>query len=70
MFWSHALTNQSAARAAGWVPPMTNPKKRPDPIAVNPGSQALARRATASSGGQPDVGSSRPSASVTSSIDA
>ena len=31
-FWSQALTSQSAARAAGWVPPMTNPKKRPDGI--------------------------------------
>ena len=24
-FWSQALTSQSAARAAGCVPPMTNP---------------------------------------------
>ena len=28
-FWSHALTSQSAASAAGWVPPMTKPKNRP-----------------------------------------
>ena len=35
-FWSQALTSQSAASAAGWVPPMTKPKKRPDGIAVSP----------------------------------
>ena len=28
-FWSQALTSQSAASAAGWVPPMTKPKNRP-----------------------------------------
>ena len=28
-FWSQALTSQSAARAAGSVPPMTQPKNRP-----------------------------------------
>ena len=41
-FWSHALTSQSAARAAGSVPPMTQPKNRPDWIAINPGSVARA----------------------------
>ena len=45
-FWSHALVSQSAASAAGWVPPITNPKNRPDGIAVSPGSQASASRST------------------------
>jgi hypothetical protein len=38
VFWSHALTSQSAPRAAGRVPPITQPKKRPDGIAISPGS--------------------------------
>ena len=25
-FWSQVLVSQSAASAAGWLPPMTNPK--------------------------------------------
>ena len=38
VFWSHALTSQSAARAAGKLPPITQPKNRPDGIAISPGS--------------------------------
>ena len=39
-FWSHAEVSQSAAIAAGSAPPMTKPKKRPDGIAMIPGSAA------------------------------
>ena len=42
-FWSQALTSQSAASAAGSVPPMTQPKKRPDGMAISPGSALAAR---------------------------
>ncbi|MCY1236143.1 hypothetical protein D9M72_487860 [compost metagenome] len=42
-FWSQALTSQSAAMAAGRVPPMTQPKKRPEGIAMRPGSALAAR---------------------------
>ncbi|OLT15621.1 hypothetical protein BJF80_09525 [Serinicoccus sp. CUA-874] len=69
-FWSQALTSQSAASAAGCVPPTTNPKKRPEAVAVSPASLASASNATASSGGQPRCGSSGPSAATTSSMDA
>jgi hypothetical protein len=31
-FWSQAETSQSVAAAAGCVPPMTNPKNRPDDL--------------------------------------
>ena len=44
---------------------MTKPKKRPDGIAVRPGSQAAASRSTTSSAGVPCSGSSVPSASTT-----
>ena len=40
-FWSHAPVSQSAASAAGWVPPITNPKNRPDGIAGEPGPAGL-----------------------------
>ena len=43
VFWSQALTSQSAARAAGSVPPMTQPKNRPDGMAISPGSALAAR---------------------------
>ena len=49
-FWSQALTSQSAASAAGCVPPITIPKKRPDGIAVSPGSLAVARCSITSAG--------------------
>jgi len=45
-FWSHAEVSQSAARAAGRLPPMTNPKNRPPGVAMIPGSAALASSAT------------------------
>ena len=47
-FWSHAEVSQSAAIAAGCVPPITNPKNRPEGIAVRPGSAAWASRSTTS----------------------
>ena len=49
-FWSHALTSQSTASAAGWVPPMTKPKNRPPGIAVSPGSHASASSSTTATG--------------------
>ena len=49
-FWSQALTSQSTARAAGWVPPMTKPKNRPPGIAVSPGSHAAASSSTTCGG--------------------
>ena len=42
-FWSQALTSQSAASAAGRVPPMTQPKNRPEGMAMSPGSAFVAR---------------------------
>ena len=48
VFWSQALTSQSVASAAGSVPPITQPKKRPDPMAISPGSAAAASRSTTS----------------------
>lgn len=36
-FWSHVEVNQSAASADGSEPPMTNPKNRPDWLAMIPG---------------------------------
>ncbi len=50
VFWSQALTNQSDARAAGSVPPITQPKNRPDAIAIRPGSIALPSASTTSTG--------------------
>ena len=65
-FWSHAVVSQSAASAAGWVPPMTNPKNRPDGIAVSPGSHASASRSMTSTGSVGPSGRSRPSRSTSS----
>ena len=42
-FWSQALTSQSAASAAGSVPPMTQPKNLPEGMAIRPGSAFAAR---------------------------
>ena len=69
-FWSQALTSQSAARAAGCVPPTTKPKKRPEGMAVRPASQARASRSTTSAGSDPPSGRARPNAFDTSSIEA
>ncbi len=69
-FWSHALTSQSAASAAGCEPPMTKPKNRPDGMAVSPGSAARASSATTSGAGVGPSGSSVPSAATTWSADA
>ena len=69
-FWSHALTNQSAASPAGWVPPTTKPKNRPDGIAVSPASPARAIRSMVSPGGHGPGGRSGPNAATRSSIDA
>jgi hypothetical protein len=49
-FWSHTLTSQSTASAAGCVPPMTNPKNRPPGVAVSPGSHASASSSTTAAG--------------------
>ncbi len=59
-FWSHALTSQSAASAAGCEPPMTKPKNRPDGIAVSPGSAARASSATTSGAGVGPLGQLGP----------
>src|SRR5919107_4332302 len=68
-FWSHALVSQSAASAAGCVPPMTMPKNRPDGIAVRPGSHACVSRSTTLAGSVGPSGRSVPSAATTSSAD-
>ncbi len=70
VFWSQAATSQSAASAAGWLPPITKPKKRPDGIATRPGSTAPASRSTTSAAADGPSGSTRPSASATSSAPA
>ena len=49
-FWSQALTSQSAASAAGCVPPITKPKKRPLGIAGEPGRAGLRELTTTMSG--------------------
>ena len=69
-FWSHAETSQSAASAAGSVPPITKPKNRPDPIAVRPGSPSRASPSITSRSGAPVSGRGPPSASRSSAIDA
>ena len=69
-FWSHAEVNQSAAMAAGCVPPMTNPKNRPDGIAVSPGSTAWASMSTTATGSVGPSGSSAPRAATTSASEA
>jgi hypothetical protein len=70
LFWSQALTSQSAASAAGWVPPMTKPKNRPDGIALSPGSQAATSRSTTSAALVGPSASSCPSAAATSATEA
>ena len=42
-FWSQAEVSQSAARAAGRAPPMTQPKKRGPAESMMPPSTALTR---------------------------
>ena len=69
MFWSHALTSQSAASAAGSVPPMTHPKNRPDGIAISPGSVARASWSTTAVGAVGPSGSGPPTAASTDSTD-
>ena len=61
VFWSQAETSQSAASEAGSAPPITNPKYRPDPIAVMPGSPERASSSTTAAGsdGPSGTGSSR-----------
>ena len=66
-FWSQALTSQSAARAAGSVPPMTHPKKRPDAIAISPGSAAAASASTTAAGSLGPSGIVSPNAARNSS---
>jgi hypothetical protein len=56
-FWSQALVSQSAASAAGCVPPITHPKNRPDGIAISPGSTAAASSSTTWSAGVGPSGS-------------
>ena len=52
-FWSHALVSQSAASAAGTLPPMTKPKKRGPPVATMPGSALRASASTTRAAGSP-----------------
>ena len=59
-----------AATAAGSAPPMTKPKKRPDGIAMIPGSAASISSATTCAGSAPCSGRGPPSAALNSSIDA
>ena len=68
-FWSHALTSQSAASAAGSVPPMTHPKNRPDWIAISPGSVARAICSTTAVGAVGPCGSGPPTSASTVSTD-
>jgi hypothetical protein len=50
VFWSQLLTSQSAPSAAGSVPPMTQPKNRPDGIAIRPGLDQPASTSTTFAG--------------------
>ena len=59
-FWSHALVSQSAASAAGRLPPITNPKKRGPAVAMSPPSALAARASTTSTGSWPASGSGPP----------
>ena len=68
-FWSHALTSQSAASAAGSVPPMTHPKNRPDWIAISPGSAPRAICSTTAVGAVGPSGSGPPTSASTASTD-
>ena len=58
-FWSQAAAIQSAARAAGSVPPMTKPKYRGEPIAVTPGSASATSSSSTTRGSVGPSGSAR-----------
>ena len=60
VFWSQALISQSAASAAGSVPPITQPKNRPDGIAMQARLDPPASRSTTSAGSVPASGSGPP----------
>ncbi len=62
-FWSQALTSQSAATATGSAPPITHPRKRPEPLAMRPGSARATRSRTTSAGSAPASGSGAANAS-------
>ena len=66
-FWSQALTSQSAASAAGRVPPITQPKNRPDGIAIRPGSASAASSSITAAGSVGPSGSGAEKSSVSSS---
>src|SRR5438067_1972683 len=53
-FWSQAEVSQSAARAAGRLPPMTQPKKRGPAESMMPPSTALTRWLMTSVGSCPE----------------
>jgi hypothetical protein len=67
VFWSQALTSQSAPSAAGSVPPITQPKNRPEGIAIRPGSMRSASRSMTAAGSVGPSGRSPPSAATMSS---
>jgi hypothetical protein len=69
VFWSQVDVSQSTASAPGVAPPMTNPKYRPEPIAVRPGSIARARCSTTSTGSEDVAGSGSSSTSSISRYD-
>ena len=66
-FWSQADVSQSAAIAAGVLPPMTKPKKRPLGMPIRPGSASRASRSTTSSASEGCSGSGPPRAARSSS---
>jgi hypothetical protein len=47
-FWSQVDVSQSAASAAGSEPPITQPKKRPPALPVNPSRTSATSRAMTS----------------------
>jgi hypothetical protein len=59
-FWSQAAVSQSAASAAGFAPPTTNPKYRPLGEATRPGAAAATRAATTLAGSSGPSGSGPP----------
>jgi hypothetical protein len=67
VFWSQLLTSQSAPSAAGSVPPMTQPKNRPDGIAIRPGSTSPASRSTTFAGSVGPSGNGSASSAASSS---
>src|ERR1700731_65856 len=52
-FWSHAAVSQSAASAAGSVPPMTQPKKRPPLLPRMPPAMSAASSSITCAGSRP-----------------